>query len=228
MKNIRIDWSDFIMEVISVFLGVMAVILVNNWSENRQNHKQEQILYQSLEADLESEIMEMEIILNQTLILDSLFSVYVPAVMSKQADTEGLFRFLTRLANFSSYQSKHTTYEMLTASNSLHAISDLVFLKEIITHYSQEAHVQQIDNRYAQFLTDQYEPFAVQHLSFADYFNPSDPKTNISNLYDTHTFANLLIGLQKFNTDRRNVYWYFKDQKVELLEKVQSKTVQND
>ena len=124
-KRFRIDWSDFIMEVISVFLGVMAVIVVNNWSEKRQNHKQEQILYQSLEADLKSEIMEMDIIYSQILHQDSLCSIHLPAIISKQANSKELIQFLEQLAYFSSYESKHTTYEMLTASNTLDAIADI-------------------------------------------------------------------------------------------------------
>ena len=63
LSKLKVDWSDFIMEVISIFLGVTVAIIVNNWSENAKNTHQEATIFQNLEVDLNNEIAEIEIVL---------------------------------------------------------------------------------------------------------------------------------------------------------------------
>ena len=223
LSKLKVDWSDFIMEVISIFLGVTVAIIVNNWSENAKNTHQEATIFQNLEVDLNNEIAEIEIVLASINYRDSLNNEYRDGIIDKELTNVQIREYIKGISFYRTYEASHATYEILKASDNLSKISNPDFLKELITHYSFENQIQTTDERYEKAISGIYDKYVVENIDVRDFLKNDTIRTNFVILLDDIKFTNILIALSKFNTDRKLIYSYFLDQKKTLLKSLKNK-----
>ena len=58
--KLKIDWSDFLLEIVSVFIGISIAFAVDNWREEKSNTKIEQGYLVGISNDIEKDIVILE------------------------------------------------------------------------------------------------------------------------------------------------------------------------
>lgn len=126
---------DFLIVVVGVFIGIQ----VANWNETQQDQKEQYVILELLELDLQSDIKLIETTTEfQNLIkADYLFCLDVLARKIDVPKAEFDEKFATILS-LPTFTQKRTSFENLASSGKLELIENQALLNQLITYYNAE------------------------------------------------------------------------------------------
>jgi len=124
---------DFIIVVVGVFIGIQ----VANWNESQQDQKEQLVILELLELDIQSDIKLIETTTEMQKVIkaDYLFCLDVLArkVDVPKAEFDKSFASMIILPKFT---QKRTSFENLVSSGKLELIENLALTNQFITYYN--------------------------------------------------------------------------------------------
>lgn len=218
MKKIKINWSDFLLEIVSVFIGITIAFAIDNWATERQLQKDEMTYIKGMMVDLDTEIEQLNSVLKEILLRDSLGREHAIQLFKGDIIDRDLIEFAESVGFYQEFEPGNVTLQALISSGRLDVISNNTLLYELIKHYSANSNVALIDKKYMG-LVDDYSSYVIEHFDVLDFILVSDSLlTKTEPIKADVKYRNLALAVIKFNQLRLEKHYYFKEKKQELYD----------
>jgi hypothetical protein len=172
----NINWSDFILKVITIVLGICIAFGLENWNESRKNANEETKILSSLAAD----IVETQNEINYRTKDDSLGLVSIENLLilfdtMKSDNTVVLTRDYFMWVINMSFDPNTTTFESITSSGKIDLIeNDEIRSKLFELNATYDKDKISINVWFAEFIAEKIEPILYQHFNVDDIFGKGE------------------------------------------------------
>jgi len=181
MNKKRLNFGNFLFEIIPVMIGVFLAFLISNWAENMRNKSKTQLLKKNIIAEINLNIESIENILEYHILLrDS--STYYYQQRKSNNDTKFFKGIRTRILNSSAFETgiqtgliNELSFEQIQSVNSTYAVQlsynefSTLLLSGLMTIGIGESENQ--SNKFLQFLSVSMTDLVIKELELiAEYY----------------------------------------------------------
>ena len=196
----RYDWRKLSLELIVIFLGITAGLLVNDWQLARQDARLEQQYLAGFLQDVSRDIADLEQ-QNQT---DTEWLARVKpgllAIRNSTLTLDNANAIVKDMVAISRAELSAGTYEAVINSGNLGIIRDYALQKQIVDYQAQLAAIRFVDGYFYEFFGDFVMPFIITNFSVISG-NLENPAVITSN-----RFANIVAGYYAMVQQRQAIY----------------------
>lgn len=202
MKKLKRSWWDYLLQVVTVFLGVTAGFVLNNWEKERENRKLERqfltSFYNELESDQEALIAEIQ--------KDSLWLADSKHLLKERAHkrfpNDSTFAVYNRFRNISMLYLPNNSFQNLVNSGNLGIIRNFE-LSNLLSQYSNmKEGLSVLDNHFLDFYNKYVTDFQIREVDIVTdrFIHPEVAQGSY--------FFNIFSGYFSLLNNR---YHYYKD-----------------
>jgi len=166
----KINYLNHIIELIVVIIGITIAFQLNNWKEEGEKKKTERLYLESLSRDLDSDIKNLNYLIDTTQHYEYLLKGLTRCLITKNYEHDSLFHFILGMYENFMFHPVSNTYESLHSSGGMAIIQDYK-LKSKITelYYGDYELVLRTDQfRVNQFMDITY-PYLSEKVNFGRY-----------------------------------------------------------
>lgn len=187
-SKVKIDWSDFLLEIVSVFIGITIAFAVDNWKEEKNNKKIEKAYLTGISEDIDKDINSLK----RIIWFDSLAIIYCRQIIDdfekNQLPTDSIVKYIGTNTWVSRFTSTTSNFESLKFSNSFNLISNKVLLTKLIETYNFQNVISTWDSDFQFFNQTHLEPILYDsYVPFHNYFDkdsfPADDHSITNNAH---------------------------------------------
>ncbi len=188
---------DFIIVVVGVFLGIQ----VANWNEAQQDQKEQLVILELLESDIQSDIQLIEFIteFQKLMKADYLFCLDVLARKIDAPKSEFDKRFASMIT-LPSFTQKRTSFENLVSSGKLELIESQTLTNQLINYYNHSY------DGWNTAMQDYTRNIIAPFLMEFDYIQlPNNQSDNIKSRMEVKYRTSNQIDLIQFDVKQKNL-----------------------
>ncbi len=211
----RINWLNYLIELIVVIIGITIAFALNNWWDAHKNQTLEHQYLNSLLGDLQNDAAELDTTIqyNQTKLI-FLKRFLKTQVQPRRIVTDTASQALeTMLSNYFPV-FKLNSYESMKNSGDFNLILDYGLKEFIVSYYKQIEELKILENYFQDFLSRYILDFAYQHTDLFDH------KVVTPGIMRTHRFRNLTTGYYAYLTQMMVLYQRLSQHNQQLAEKI--------
>lgn len=198
IETLRLKWTEYLIEVFVITLGILGAYWLDDWNENRKNAIEGRLYMERLLADLEkdvevhSEYEAYSFRVHQSILL------LVDALEEKNLQPEDQAGFEFALHTFyrtAGFSSNLTTYKELVSSGKLNLIRNME-LRNSLSHYAD-------DIESMRTVRERYAANILEHTFYVDKYVKLHPSDSAGTKY-TYTFSEMAADEHLINLLRRD------------------------
>ena len=205
IQSSRSTWLKLTLELIAVFVGIMAGFFVNSYQENKAERELEQKYLESFHKNLlvDSAQINSQIAEDQNNLDISKRAAF--SMSTGKLTRDSALIVLSVVATFNNLNMQDATYESIVNSGNLGLISDWELREGLVNYYRYQQTIRDVEKVYNDFIVAYVMPFLFESVDLisgklAEEFRP-----------DGREFKNLTAG-----------YYSLADQKMEVLMEIDS------
>jgi len=191
MRN-KIDWSNHLVELIVVFIGITLAFMLNNWREDYTDRQMAEKYINSFHDDIASDHAQLDSIIDSNENKLKRINKFVKSLKNKKSTINEAERIMTDMAEINPFYPKINTYESIKNSGNLNILTNYEIKEKLIQYYQSLEEKKLLEEMNMLYINNYIIPF-IHHN--ADFLNQRI--INRSVLTD-HNFTNLVLGYYQF------------------------------
>ncbi len=205
MQSSRSTWLKLTLELIAVFVGIMAGFFVNSYQENKDERQLEHKYLESFHKNLlaDSVLIQKHIAEDQNNLDVSGRAAY--GMTRGKIPVDSAMAVMAVTATFNNLNMQDATYESIVNSGSLGLIRDWELREELVSYYRYQQTIRDVEEVYNDYVNTYVMPFLFKSVDLITGELAEDFRT------DSREFKNLIAG-----------YYSLAGQKMELLREIDS------
>ena len=164
MKNKKIDWTNHLIELVVVFIGISLAFMLNNWREGYKDHELRDKYLASFYSDIQGDHLQLDTLIRQeTERLDQVGRL-LTLLQEKKYQNDSVLIILSQMASYNPFNQNVVTYESIKNSGNLSLISDYNLRQKLIGYYQQLEDKKLIEGVYFDYFNKYIIPFVMTSL----------------------------------------------------------------
>jgi hypothetical protein len=219
---IKNRWTEYVIEIIVIIIGITLSLFFNNLKENRAERKEEIKLLESIHENLATDTLILDTRLKTlNIFLHGYEQMLLPTIDTFPDDSITLF--LDFAASYTKFQGTVVGYEELKQSKSSSIIKNRLLLQKIILHYDQKYDLMEewheIDKGY---VLDDMLPFLSKNLKYVEgKYLYNDVETTLQLLKTDDHFKNMIKSGSLFKQIIKIFYVQLKKDTKNLMHEIE-------
>lgn len=177
-------------EIILVVIGITLAVAINNWNEERHNSQQQKLYLESLVADVEKEIVQLNENIQGVDEKLALIKQVKPFLGTKQSNRDTIVRKVFELARLINFYPENTTYQTLINSGDMKLIDDFKLRKKLENHYASHGKTLQAYERIEEIHRKYLGDFFIYKINFGEVFKGN------TNFLDDPLMSNIITSVE--------------------------------
>jgi hypothetical protein len=205
MQSSRSTWLKLTLELIAVFVGIMAGFFVNSYQENKKDRELEGKYLESFHKNLlvDSAQIKMQLAEDQNNLDISRRAAFTMTTAKLPRDSALVV--LSVIATFNNLNMQDATYESIVNSGNLGLIRDWELREELVNYYRYQQTMRDVEEVYNEYIVSYVMPSLFESVDLISGELAEDFRT------DSREFKNLTAG-----------YYSLANQKMEVLHEIDS------
>lgn len=204
-NTLKAKWSEYLLEILVITIGILGAFALNSWNENRKLRQKEAGLIKEINFEFKENRRQLESVINgQKNSLKSTNWLIEEWPFTEKTDNDSLkYHFLNSLSTWT-FNSAQSNLNTIINSGSFDIIQNdslrqiLVQWEYVLNDYKEE------ENRNMEFFNNEYIPFFQRHIDFKKFlrfnelkYSDFDSSVETSNIF-------MIRYLTLFNTVHNN------------------------
>jgi hypothetical protein len=204
MKSKKIDWSNHLIELCVVFIGITLAFMLNNWRENHTDQLMAEKYINSFRNDIANDYTALDSIMksNERKLLR--ITNFINSLKDKKATIADAERIMGDLAELNPFYPKLSTFESIKYSGNLNILTDYNFREKLIQYYQSLDEKKLVEEVNIDYTNNYIIPFIYKN---ADFLNQRIINREVLSNYN---FTNLVLGhyqlLVQIIDNYKNIY----------------------
>ena len=213
--NAKINWTNHLIELAVVFVGITAAFMLENWREHRKERQSERKYLDSFFDDLtaDAEVLRAIIPSNQAKLERAARFLWVE-MKTPGWPLDSAAAMLANMMTVDPFQRKKSTYESVKNSGSLGVLSDYAMRQEIVLYYDSFEEVGTKEKLYFDWLNAYVMPFINNNVDLVTQRILSEPAVR------SPMFKNLLVGYYALLQQNLETYKHMNQMNAGVLAKI--------
>jgi len=213
MKNKKIDWSNHLIELIVVFIGITLAFMLNNWRADYTDRQMADKYITSFRDDIASDHARLDSIINSNENKLGRISKFITSLKNKNSTIDDAERIMGDLAEINPFFPKINTYESIKNSGNLNILTNYEIKEKLIQYYQSLEEKKLVEEVNMLYINNYIIPFIHQN---ADFLNQRIINKHV---LKNHRFTNLIIGYYQLLIQQVDTYKsiYEVNEELELM-----------
>ena len=187
----KINWKDHLVNLLVVILGISIAFFLEQWREDRKDHKLRHEYLNSLISDIDHDLEELVEAVDTLRKFEHQNKRLTETIITEDFDNDSLFYFVTCILNLTEFIKKDNTYHTLQASGNFTMLGDFEFRNELTDLYNSKYAVVEVFDRY------QWE---FVHREISSYINRNVRFTGRPEILDKRFLQDVYFTNLSFNS----------------------------
>lgn len=160
-KKLKINWTDHLVNLFVVILGISIAFWLNEASEDDKNSQLKKVYLESMIRDLNQDVSD----LNEIITEDSLSAIYFRGLfLEKIEDADSLQTGLSKLASLTTFSGHNVTYESLKSGGKIELFDVQTWLTITENYHVNYQSVKEIERYYQSSFDTKIIPFLMESV----------------------------------------------------------------
>jgi len=200
MKNKKIDWSNHLVELLVVFIGISLAFMLNNWRENRSDQIMAEKYINSFRNDIEYDFAQLDSIISRDEKKLDRFIQLIKSLKDNSATISDAERIIGDMATLNPFMPKISTYESIKNSGHLNLLTDYNIRERLIQYYQSLEDKKLVEEMNMLYMNNYIIPFIHENADFMK------GKIINRNIIKNHNFTNLVLGYYQLLLQQVDAY----------------------
>jgi Family of unknown function (DUF6090) len=165
----KINWKNYFIELIVVFIGITAAFLLNNWREDYQSNELESKYINSIKNDIIQDSMSVNEILKLNEEKEVKFKKYIASTIKGISSIDSAIILFQDILTIPKFYSQSNTYESIKYSGNLNLISDYNLREGITNYYESFTTIQSQQEMTVEFINDYATKFVFKNINILNW-----------------------------------------------------------
>jgi len=161
----RIDWSDFILEILSIIIGITVAFSVENWKHNNEDRELELNWMRELVEDLNDSKEKLEFLIEIDSIKLSGLDTFKYKIYERDSEYVHISSgFELRWSWLDVFSASSTTFEVIKSSGNTRVFQDQGILLDLYRIYDNFDHLEMVTNYEKEQIGKWVDPILYVHF----------------------------------------------------------------
>ncbi len=165
----KINWRNYFIELIVVFIGITAAFLLNNWREDYQSNELESKYLNSIKNDVVQDSMSVNEILKLNEEKEVKFKKYIASTIKGISSIDSAVILFQDILTIPKFYPQSNTYESIKYSGNLNLISDYYLREEITNYYESFTTIQSQQEMTVEFINNYATKFVLKNINILNW-----------------------------------------------------------
>jgi hypothetical protein len=165
----KINWKNYFIELIVVFIGITAAFLLNNWREDYKSNELEIKYLNSIKNDVIQDSINVNEILKLNEGKEFKFKKYIASTIKGISSIDSAIILFQDILTIPKFYPQTNTYESIKYSGNLNIISDYNMREEITNYYESFTSIQSQQEMTGEFINDYGTKFVFKNIKILDW-----------------------------------------------------------
>ena len=161
----RINWRNYFIELIVVFIGITAAFILNNWREDYKSHELESKYLDSIKNDVIQDSINVNEILKLNEEKEVKFKKYITSAAKGISSIDSAVILFQDILKISEFHPQSNTYESIKYSGNLNLISSYNLREEITNYYESFTGIKSQQEITVKFIDDYAIKFVFKNVN---------------------------------------------------------------
>ena len=161
----RINWRNYFIELIVVFIGITAAFILNNWREDYKSHELESKYLDSIKNDVIQDSINVNEILKLNEEKEVKFKKYITSTAKGISSIDSAVILFQDILKISEFYPQSNTYESIKYSGNLNLISSYNLREEITNYYESFTGIKSQQEITVKFIDDYAIKFVFKDVN---------------------------------------------------------------
>jgi len=209
------NWSNYLLELLVVFMGVTAAFLLDGWRQSRTDRQLERQYLQSFYGDIRSDAENLQAIIPSNQLKLKRVRNFISS--NDQIHLDTVKTILAEMMSMEFFDKKQSTYESIKNSGNLNIISDYALKETIVKYYEKFKLVDKVESLYQDWLNLYAIPFVYENMDIArqKIISPDQVKG--------YRFRNTVAGYYALLSQNLDVYQTIAESNQDLLDRLKQR-----
>lgn len=161
----RINWRNYFIELIVVFIGITAAFILNNWREDYKSHELESKYLDSIKNDVIQDSINVNEILKLNEEKEVKFKKYITSAAKGISSIDSAVILFQDILKISEFYPQSNTYESIKYSGNLNLISSYNLREEITNYYESFTGIKSQQEITVKFIDDYAIKFVFKNVN---------------------------------------------------------------
>ncbi|MFZ0452106.1 MAG: DUF6090 family protein [Ignavibacteriaceae bacterium] len=165
----KINWKNYFIELIVVFIGITAAFLLNNWREDYESDELESKYINSIKNDVIQDSISVHEILKFNEEKEVKFKKYIESTIKGISSIDSAVILFQDILTIPKFYSQSNTYESIKYSGNLNIISDYNLREETTNYYESFTTIQSQQEMTVEFINDYATKFVFNNINILNW-----------------------------------------------------------
>jgi Family of unknown function (DUF6090) len=165
----KINWKNYFIELIVVFIGITAAFLLNNWREDYKSNVLESKYLNSIKNDVIQDSMSVNEILKLNEEKEVKFKKYIASTVKGISSMDSAVILFQDILTIPKFYPQSNTYESIKYSGNLNLISPYNLREEITNYYESFTNIQSQQEMTVEFINDYATKFVFNNINILNW-----------------------------------------------------------
>ena len=162
----KIDWTNHIIELSVVFIGISLAFALDNWREELNDRELEEQYTGSFFKDISDDATNLAEIIKISEQKEERVKSFINLLKHKKVTQDSALVIISDIMTKTPFSPKLSTYESIKSSGNLNIISDFKLKHEIIGYYQTLIDKNMKEDVYNNYIDDYAVPYVYENLDF--------------------------------------------------------------
>ncbi len=167
MENI--NWKNYFIELIVVFIGITAAFILNNWREDYKSDELESKYLNSIKNDVIQDSMSVNEILKFNEGKEVKFKKYIASTIKGISSIDSAIILFQDILTIPKFYPQSNTYVSIKYSGNLNLISSYNLREEITNYYESFTSIQSQQEMTVEFINDYATKFIFKNINILNW-----------------------------------------------------------
>lgn len=165
----KINWRNYFIELIVVFIGITAAFLLNNWREDYKSNELESKYLDSIKNDVIQDSINVNEILKLNTEKEAKFKKYISRTIKGISSSDSAVILFQDILTIPKFYPQSNTYESIKYSGNLNLISSYNMREEITNYYESFTNIQSQQEMTVEFINDYATKFVFKNINILNW-----------------------------------------------------------
>jgi hypothetical protein len=164
LKISNINWTNHLIELVVVFIGIYGAFALNNWNNSRQERNLEIKYLENLLSEIRLDNEQLLSIISNTTKDSTKIDSLLTLLKEQKVDSQKILPYLNILSSAEKFSPRNITFESIRNSGGLETISNFELKSLITENYLLYDDLVVVENVTFEFLKNNWVPFMMKHF----------------------------------------------------------------
>ncbi len=165
----KINWKNYFIELIVVFIGITAAFLLNNWREDYKSNELKSKYLNSIRNDVIQDSISINEIQKFNEEKEIKFKKYIANTIKGVTSIDSAVILFKDILTIPKFYPQSNTYESIKYSGNLNLISDYHLREEITNYYESFTTILSQQEMTVEFINDYATKFVFKNINILNW-----------------------------------------------------------